>query len=1030
MSEMKEMLPLLRLAGENSWEMPQVPSINKLPARATLVPFPSAPEALANDRTASPFFRLLNGTWAFKLLNRPQDATRAALAAGEWSSIAVPGNWTMLGFGRPHYTNAAMPFTERPPRVPAETPTGVYRTRFVVPAEWSGRRLVLHFGGCEGALYVYVNGQAVGMNKDARTPAEFDVTAMARCDAENELVCVVPQWSDATFVEDQDHWWQAGIQREVILYSTLTPHLQDVWVRGDLEDSLKTGILRLVCKIGYAAEDHRDCALEARLFDDRGKPVLKAPLVAKASESHGPATELRLEQKIAGPKLWSAEEPNLYTVVVTLKTPQGEESTSCKMGFRRIEVRNRNLLINGQRVMIRGMNRHDHHDTLGKALTREVMELDIRTMKQHNVNAIRTSHYPNDPYLLDLCDRHGLYVCDEANIESHAYYDELCRDPRYTHAFVERVRNMVERDKNHPCVLFWSLGNESGYGPNHDAAAGWVRHADSSRLLHYEGAIHEKPNWTGGPHATDVVCPMYPRIESIVKWSKESTDTRPLIMCEYSHAMGNSNGCLADYWEAIEAHPGLQGGYIWEWIDHGITKHDASGKPFWAYGGDFGDEPNDRNFCTDGIVWPDRTPHPGLIEFKKIAQPVRVEWADKKRDRVRIVNKQHFISLDWLRGGFEVTVDGARVQTGTLPALRVAPGKALVVPLKLKKSVAALPGEKFITFRFSQKAATWWAPASHEVAWEQLELPAVSVAAKKVAEPQCGVVIAEETAESLVLAAGDVRAVFSKADGRMASFGRGPANLVVRGPALNVWRAGTDNDGIKLCWMDGKPLKKWLDLSLDKVRHSLASIRLSTPVGKLPMIEVVHRASGRDQWDDFTHVQRSILQPDGRLIIENTVRIGKGITDIPRVGIAMTVAPGLERLEWFGRGPWENYSDRKASAVVGRHRGTVSGQYVRYIMPQEHGHKTDVRWLTLANDAGNGIRVAGMPLIEFNASHFTDDDLFKAVHTCDLVPRPEVMLNIDCAHRGLGTMSCGPDTLEKYRLLNQNYTFSWQLSLL
>ena len=439
-------------------------------------------------------------------------------------------------------------------------------------------------------------------------------------------------------------------------------------------------------------------------------------------------TELYLEGIVPQPRLWSAETPYLYTLVVTLKTPDGEESARCTVGFRKIEIRDRQLLVNGARVMIKGVNLHDHHDTAGKTVPREAMEADVRLMKQFNVNAVRTAHYPKDPYYYELFDRYGIYVVDEANIEAHAFYREMCRDPRYTDAFVERVAAMVERDKNHPCVILWSLGNESGYGPNHDAAAGYVRAADPSRPLHYEGAIApwDGSSWAEGHRATDVVCPMYPAIEDIIEWAKTNDDWRPMILCEYSHAMGNSNGSLADYWAAFETYPGLQGGFIWEWLDHGIRQTDADGRSYWAYGGDFGDEPNDANFITDGIVWPNRTPHPALFEFKHLVQPVRVEPVDLEAGRVRIVNKHDFINLNWLRGEWELTVDGRRAQWGELPRLDVPPGDALEVTLDLKQTDTAGPGERFLNFRFYQADDTRWAPADFEVAWQQIPLPSVA----------------------------------------------------------------------------------------------------------------------------------------------------------------------------------------------------------------------------------------------------------------------------------------------------------------
>lgn len=1056
MSKDATILPLLFLAGVKSWENPQLTGLNKLPPRATLTPFPTAADALTLPREQSPWFMSLDGQWQFKIKSRPEEVTWAEATGAGWAampgkeghSITVPGNWTMQGFGKPHYTNVQMPFPNEPPHVPEQNPTGIYRRAFTVPAGWQGRRIVLGFAGCEGALFVYVNGEPVGISKDARTPAEFDVTSLVKPGATNELLAVVTQWSDASFVEDQDHWWQAGLQREVYLYTTGTPHLQDVFARGDLTDDLKDGILRVTCKIGFAGEHHLGGAVEAQLYDAEQQPVFAEPLRVVAKMPENPwadpglrRTELRLEAPVPAARQWSAETPYLYTLVVTLKLPSpeigggvgggGEESTRCTVGFRKIEIRDRQLLVNGKRVMIKGVNLHDHHDTLGKTIPRETMEADVRRMKQFNVNAVRTCHYPKDTAYYDLFDRYGLYVVDEANIESHAFYREVCRDPRYTNAFVERVRGMVERDKNHPCVIFWSLGNESGYGPNHDAAAGWVRAADPSRPLHYEGAINrgDGSGWAGGHRATDVVCPMYPQIKDIVAWSKASTDWRPMILCEYTHAMGNSNGSLADYWAAFEANPGLQGGYIWEWLDHGIEQTSPDGQTYWAYGGDFGDEPNDANFVTDGIVWPDRTPHPALFEFKQLVQPVRVEPVDLQAGRVRIVNKHDFISLAWLRGEWELTVHGARVRVGDLPALEIAAGASLEVTLDVSAASEDAGSERFLNFRFYQVYDTLWAPAESEVAWQQIALPASEARAAKPLGRRKVTATEDETA--ITLQTGGLRATFDKAAGALAVFGD-RNNLIVHGPRLNVWRAGTDNDGIKLmlerdAWQKSKALARWLAVGLDKVTHTLESIQL-VQTGDLPAVEIVQRASGRGRWDDFRHVQRYTLLASGDLEVENTVKIGNGLTDIPRAGVTMTLAPGLENLDWFGRGPWENYADRKASAMVGLYNSIVADQYVPYIMPQEHGHKTDVRWLALTNTAGAGLRVEGNPTLEFSASHFTAEDLYQARHTCDLKPRSEVILNLDAAMRGLGTASCGPDTLERYRLLAPEYTFTYRLS--
>ncbi len=974
---------LLHLGGRRSWELPEVPSLGRLPPHATLVPFPSPELAAALDPGRSAWFASLDGEWEFRLAARPDKAPRALDAVRGWRIVSVPGLWTMQGFGAPHYTNVAMPFEEPPPHVPEENPTGIYRRRFRLPRGWRRRRVVLHFGGSEGALYVLVNGEPVGFSKDARTPAEFDVTELVRHEGANELVAVVVRWSDASFVEDQDHWWHAGLPRSISL-SAPGP-ITDLFVRADMDGTLAVDA---------------GPATHARLIDPRGRIVFDGPF--------------ERERVLRSPSLWSAEDPALYTLVVS---SDGGESVACRVGFRRVEVRDRNLLVNGKPVLVRGVNRHDHDDVRGRAVMRESMEADARLMKQSNVNAVRTSHYPNDSYWLDLCDRLGLYVVDEANIEAHAYYDDLCRDARYASAFVERVRNMVERDKNHPCVILWSLGNESGYGPNHDAAAGWVRARDPSRPLHYEGAIAR--DWSGGRRATDVVCPMYAGVDAIEAWAAEKRDDpRPLILCEYSHAMGNSNGGLADYFAAFERHDALQGGFVWEWIDHGIRKTDEGGRDYWAYGGDFGDTPNDANFCADGLVWPDRTPHPALEELKFLAQPVRVEPVDAGRGRFRIRNLNAFVDLAYLRGRWELALDGDVVRRGRLPPLQVPPGGTLDVALDLATSDDTV-GERFVTFRFVLGHDASWAPAGHELAWQQFALPS-----RRPRRTRDRATRPRETEVGIVLAARGVRAVVDATAGTLSEVARGSRSVVLRGPLLQLWRAPTDNDGLRMVpeKRDRGVLRRWLELGLDRLELRLDSIAMGP--GR---IEVVHRASGRGRFDDATHRHVYRLLTSGDLVVDNEVQLGPELRDLPRIGVVLTLPAALERLEWVGRGPWESYPDRLASTVVGRFRGTVADQYVPYILPQEHGHRSDVRCLSLTDDTGFGLAVAGRPIIGFTASHFTAEDLYLARHTCDLEPRPEVVLSLDHAQRGLGTASCGPDTHPRYRLLEPMYRFTYAL---
>jgi beta-galactosidase len=1015
---MVNLASLLYVAGHATWQMPELTELHKLPAHATL--------------QREPVKLDLNGTWDFQIKQNPSEAVETDMAQSTWSTIAVPGNWTMQGYGRPHYTNIAMPFTNLPPSVPDQNPTGIYRRHFAVPTDWAGRRFVLHFGGCDGVLYVYLNGNPIGMSKDARTPAEFDVSDQVRLDAVNELIAVVVQWSDASYLEDQDHWWQAGIQRDVFLYATPRSYIQDVFAIGDVSQKFDEGLLDVKVKLAFASPTKQpvpqNYSLAIKLLDADGTSLVRFDAEGDAAQQvKYPLQEVVFQERLSNPHLWSAESPYLYTLSITLTTPDGEEQVHTQIGFRSIKIENRQLLINGKAVLIKGVNRHDHNDITGSAVSRTDMETDIRMMKQFNINAVRTSHYPSDPYWLDLCDQYGLYVIDEANVEGHAYRDEICRDTRYTFAFIERVRSMVEWDKNHPSVIFWSLGNETGYGPNHDAAAGWVRGADRSRLLHYEGALCP---WVGdkiytpdvGRRVTDIISPMYSELDDIIGWAKAEVDDRPLILSEYSHAMGNSNGGLADYWEAFETYHGLQGGFIWEWIDHGIRQVDANGTSYWAYGGDFGDVPNDYNFCADGLVWPDRTAHPGLYEYKYLIQPVSAQWLDHRT--LRLTSKQDFIDLDWLEGRWELTADGVPVQTGTLPRLTLKPGASLNMPAPF--TVKELQGDVFLNLRFYQKQATLWAAAGHEVAWVQLPVAAaLRPSIEFVGDP----VELSEDLDMLTLRTGNIQVSFSRSDGQLIDLSDSGRSVLRQGPILNVWRAATDNDGLRLSTdidkIRQKALYHWNALGLSQLEQQFVSLQSSSP----NTIEVIHKASGRGNWDDFLHTVRYELLPVARLRVTHHIRVAPEIRDLPRIGVSLVLKPEFESLEWFGRGPWENYVDRKASAIIGLYQSTVAEQYVPYILPQSHGNKSDVRWLTLKDAAGYGIRVDGNPTLSFSASHFTEQDLFEARHTVDLVPREEIILNLDYQQRGLGTASCGPDTLPQYRLMDSEYILSYRIQV-
>jgi len=1039
--------PLLHLGLSKSWIAPECVSIARLPMRSTLYPF--SPGTASLDRDKSPWFRKLDGQWKFKMAGRPEAVVTGDVAAetdrAGWDTVEVPGNWTLQGYGYPHYTNVQMPFPDEPPFVPDENPTGIYATDFSVPADWNGRRVIIHFGGAESVLHVYVNGEAAGMSKDSRLPSEFDITPLIKFGAKNLVVAVVVKWSDASFIEDQDQWWMGGLHREVYLYSTSPVHIADVFARGLLENNYKDGRLKLTVKAGFPRQPEADWTVEAQLYAPNGKAVFAKPLTSGIPMQR-PGIESRLEAQfdasVKKPLLWSAEAPHLYKLVVTLKDPKGKavESTVTRIGFRSVEVRDRQLLVNGKRVLIKGVNRHDHHDTKGKALDRETMWLDALTMKRFNFNAVRTSHYPNDPYWLDICDELGLYIVDEANLESHAFMNQICNDRRYADAFLERAIRMVERDKNHPSIILWSLGNESGYGVNHDAMAGWIRGYDPTRPLHYENALWGKhpgrqigeKKYDAGYYATDIVCPMYPTIELITEWATDKSHpdrTRPLILCEYSHAMGNSNGSLAEYFDAFEKYPGLQGGFIWEWIDHGIKQKTADGRDYWAYGGDFGDKPNDLNFVCDGLVWPDRTPHPGIFEFKHLAQPIKATRFNAKTGVLEVKNKQDFTGVEWIRAEWKLAVDGKSVAKGKLALPKIAPHTTAKIRVKLPKLNPEPGQETFITVRFYSAKATSWCQAGHEIGWDQIALPSKKKTAAKRAIPSSAKALeCEQTGDGISIGNDSLKLTVAKDTGLIDGLRWNNHDVLVAGPHLQIWRGAVDNDGIK-GWtgQGGKPLGRWLTAGLDKLTLKATSVQAKEKPDGSVELSTRHVGSCEASSEAVIHQQTYTIRPDGVIDVANTFVVNKKLPDLPRLGVVMILKPGFEKLAWFGRGPLENYSDRKRGAIIDIYESTVTGQYVPYILPQEHGNHTDVRWVSLEDSTTELLVKANGPL-EFSASHLTAHDLFAAFHTYDVKPRPEVFLSLDYRQRGVGTASCGPDTREPYKIKPGRYTWSYSLA--
>lgn len=980
----------------NDWENPQLVHRHRLPARAYTFPYPTEAAALAGK---TPWVRSLSGTWKFHYATSPVEAPAVDAPTTGWKPLPVPSHWQMHGYGRPHYTNMNYPFPVDPPRAPTENPTGSYRRQFTVPTDWQGRRILLRFEGVDSAFHVWVNGVAVGFSKGSRLPSEFNVTRHLHIGKANTIAVRVYQWSDGTYLEDQDMWWLSGIFRDVLLVALPATHIWDVGTQTS-----DTGVT-----VRAQANGGR---VEARLLDADGQEVARGT---------GPKKKLLVQS----PQKWSAETPYLYRLLVTLKDRQGNvlEVVPINVGFRKIEIKDRKFLVNGVPVKLKGVNRHEFHTDHGRAVPLAAMVEDIELMKRHNINCVRTSHYPDDPRWYDLCDRYGIYLVDECDLETHGFgllkwRGNPISNPAWQAVCVDRMARMVERDKNHPAVILWSLGNEAGFGVNHVAMGKAARAIDPSRPLHYEG--------DGRLQVTDVFSRMYPSVDEMAEiaaakkpvlfWDRwlpvAKYDKKPFFLCEYAHAMGNGPGGLLEYWDLIHQHDCLMGGCVWEWCDHGIRQRAPNGQEYFAYGGDFGDEPNDSNFVCDGLVFPDRRPSPGLIEYKKIIEPVRVE---RVGDRFRIINRYDFVSLDHLRLNWNVTVEGVVVQRGTADMPHVPARQSRLVTIPFTTPV----GEAHVNLRFTLARDTAWAKRGHEVAWAQFMIssgrsgvPATTGSPVDIKEQ--GNII-RVTGPKFALEFNRVRAVMTgwRVHGR---------SLLHAGPRLNFWRAPTDNDergGLAGEWRTAG--LHWLQQRVDGVTVK----RLGNGAAQIvAQVRIGPPAHDRAFVCDYTYT----VTGDGAVLIAaHGAPVGDWPVMLPRLGLQLTVPLEFNRFTWFGRGPGESYPDTKQANRFGLWKAGLDELYTPYVRPQENGNRTDVRWVSLANRGGAGWRAVGQPMLNFSAHRFTVQDFEKARHTYDLAPRGEITMNLDYRQNGIGSNSCGPRPLPQYWLKPEEFRFAVRL---
>lgn len=1012
--------PHAQASGNNDWENPEMIGQNKEPGHANLMVYPDGGTALKGNPETSPHFQSLNGRWKFHWVPRPEkrpvDFYKPAYDVGHWKEIPVPSNWQMHGYDFPHYTNIIYPFRKNPPYIRHEhNPIGSYRRTFSIPASWKERHVFLHFDGVDSAFYVWVNGEKVGYGQDSRTPAEFNITRYLK-PSTNVVAVEVYRFSDGAYLEDQDYWRLSGIYRDVYLFSVADLHVRDFRVVTQLDQDYRDAQLKLNVKVRNYGSATAAAQVEAALLDDSNKPVLDLP-VRKTEVSGQSEISLDFEQKVANPRKWSAEQPNLYKLILTLKDGSGEvvEVIPCAVGFREVEIKGGQLLVNGKAILIKGVNRHEHDPDLGHVPTREMMIKDIRLMKQSNINAVRTSHYPNTPEWYELCDRYGLYLVDEANIESHGMGYEpdqtLGNNPVWEKAHLDRIARMFERDKNHPSVIIWSLGNEAGDGVNFVKASQWLHEQDPTRPVQYERALQR-------PH-TDIFVPMYATIEEIVRYAK-TNPARPLILCEYAHAMGNSVGNLQDYWDVIESHNALQGGFIWDWVDQGLRKLTGDGKEFWAYGGDFGDKPTDGNFCINGLVQPDRKPNPHLHEVRKVYQYIKAFPVDLARGKVRILNKYDFLNLDFADIRWEVAADGVTIEEGRLPKLSLAPGMEQEVTVPFGKP-ELMPGtEYWLKLSFALAEDTSWAASGHVVAWDQFQLPFDAPPPPKADIAAMPPLKLQESNDAVTVEGKNFAVRVGKHSGSLESFVFAGRELIAAPLAPNFWRAPIDNDiGNQM----PKRLSVWWVAGPNREVRGVNPAQSSPQVVRVE-VQTILPAGGSDYRNTYT------IYGSGDVVVEAAFTARARLPELPRFGMQMAVPGEFDQMTWYGRGPHESYWDRKTGAAVGRYSGPVKDQVHVYVRPQETGNKTDVRWVALTDKEGAGLLAVGMPLLSASAWPFTMEELERAEHTHELpLSGRHITLNLDYRQMGVGgDNSWGARTHPQYMLPSQSYSYRYRLT--
>ena len=1042
-------------ATSHDWENEQVFSINKEPAHCTYTPYATVEQAMMDVSAYSPYYRCLNGTWKFNWVKhpdlRPVEFYNPDYNDYYWDDIPVPSNWQLEGYGTPIYSNVTYPFTRDWPNIMTSVPehwtkyqlpnpVGSYRRLFDIPDTWANKEIFLHFAGVKSAMTVWVNGEKVGYSQGSMTPAEFNITPYIKI-GRNVIAVEVYRWSDGSYLEDQDFWRLSGIYRDVFLYATPKLHLRDFWVRSLFPNDFQSAELLLTAELkNYAPQPSEPKALKVYLIEKNGAP--RVPILEQNIDPV-PANEetiVELSAPVENPQLWSAEIPNLYTVIIEVTNAEGEitEVLSTPFGFRKVEIKDRQLWVNGQSVLLKGANRHEHDPIDGRAVSLERMIEDITLFKQFNCNVVRTSHYPNHPLWYKLCDQYGLYVIDEANIESHGYgygRRSLAKQPEWKAAHVDRMVSMVERDKNHPGIIIWSMGNEAGGGENFDACYQAAKEIDPTRPIHYE-RYNE---------IADIESVMYPKVEWLEEQGKKDSP-KPFLMCEYAHAMGNAVGNLQEYWDVIEIYPRLIGGCIWDWVDQGLAKP-VPGKEdefFFAYGSDFGDFPNDYNFCINGLTTPDRQVTPKMIEMKKVYQYVKIKSVDDGVQTVNIENRYQFHNLNEFDISWVISEDGTVIQSGVWDPIDLAPGRTrtLSVPYELSPTPGA---EYFLRIEVKLRNDQPWAQKGHVLAWEQLPIAASAELEPDPLPQSNSPLVVDEDKDGVKLSSADFAMTFSKSHGIITELVYGDKEVIrhqkalmdvilykapvkplvtqdINGPLPNFFRAPVDNDH-----QFGRGVgPKWREMELWNVQHKVDTFELNRPDEHHAIITVSLNSTAAKGYSVKTNL-RYTIGSNGFIDVECQFSPDPLDIALPRLGVQMELPPGMEYVEWFGRGPHENYRDRKRSADIGRYEKTVTDMFESYVRPQDMGNRDDVRWLTVTDRRGEGLMIIGQPQFNFSALHYSARDLDVANHPYELVERQETILCIDVGHQGLGGASCGPPPMEQYVFKAEPTTLTFQI---